>query len=106
MIVKATKKTKKSHGIHFHIPDYAPHIKRLNKIAGQINGIKKMIENKRYCPDILIQTRAACSAIKSLEARILESHLKHCVHGAMNSNDERESAKKIEELISIFKKNL
>lgn len=106
MTVKASKRKKTAKGSHHHMPDHTPLIKRLNKISGQINGVKKMIEDNRYCPDILMQTRAARSAIKSLESVVLESHLKHCVHGAINSHDEKESSRKIEELISIFKKDL
>ena len=48
-------------------PDHSTDIKRLNRIVGQIEGIKKMIEDKRYCQDILTQTKAASSALKSLE---------------------------------------
>lgn len=86
--------------------DHTKDIKRLNRIIGQLEGIKKMITEKRYCPDILIQTRAAKSAIKSLEASILEKHLDHCVTSAFASNKKGASKEKIEEIINIFKKNL
>jgi DNA-binding FrmR family transcriptional regulator len=95
-------KTPSSH----HGADHSLQIKRLNKIGGQIQGIRKMIEEKRYCPDILMQTRAVCSAIRSLEASILESHLRHCVQGALAAKEEKASYDKIEELMDIFKKNL
>ena len=54
-------------------------IKRLNIISGQIDGIKKMIEEDRYCKDILIQIVAVKNAINSLGNQVLERHLKTCV---------------------------
>ena len=54
-------------------------ISRLNRIEGQIRGISKMIEDDRYCGDILIQLSAVNSSIKSLSIKMLEKHLKHCV---------------------------
>lgn len=65
-----------------------------------------MIEGNEYCPDILTQTNAARSAIKSLEASILETHLGHCVKDAFTSSNKREANKKIEELMNLFKRGL
>lgn len=84
-------------------PCHAAEIKRLNRISGQVDGIKKMIDDRRYCPDILIQIKAACSAMKSLETAILETHLKHCVKRAMESRDDADMDKKIGELMKIFR---
>ena len=77
---------------------------RLNRISGQVAGVKKMIEEHRHCPDILTQLRAIRSAVKGLEASILERHLAHCVAQAITSGDEENAAKKIEELKEIFKR--
>lgn len=87
-------------------PDHSADIKRLNRIVGQLEGIKKMIQEKRYCTDILTQTKAATSALKSLEATILERHLNHCVSSAIESKNKNESQKKIEELLDLFLKRL
>ena len=54
-------------------------ITRLNRIEGQIRGITKMIDDDRYCGDILIQLSAVSNSIKSLSIKMLEKHLKHCV---------------------------
>lgn len=89
-----------------HNPDHRKQISRLNRIIGQLNAVKRMIEENKYCPDILNQTSAARSAIKSLEATILESHLSHCVKDAFNSKNSREVNKKIEELIDLFRKGI
>ena len=86
-------------------PAHASEIKRLNRIIGQLEGVKRMIEERRYCPDILVQTRAATSAIRALESAILSGHLKHCVHHAMNSKSPSDAAAKIKELVELFGKH-
>ena len=73
---------------------------RLNRISGQINGIKKMIENDAYCNDVLIQLKAAQSSIRSLSNHILENHLYNCVTRDLE-NGELDT---INELISLFKR--
>jgi CsoR family transcriptional regulator, copper-sensing transcriptional repressor len=83
-------------------PDHSDQLKRLARIRGQIDGVARMIEENRYCVDILAQTAAARAAIKSLEAAILEKHMAHCVRDAMTSGGDAD--KKIEELIAMFKK--
>lgn len=80
--------------------DHSKEIPRLNRIIGQIEGIKKMIESRRYCPDILTQMRAVRSAIRSVEANILQDHLQSCVMESLDSPDVRQ--KKIEEIKEIF----
>ena len=87
---------------HQH-PDHKKQISRLNRISGQLAGIKKMIEGQRYCPDILRQLRAARSAIRSLENNILETHLTNCVVDAFSSTNKQEKNKKIAELTELFK---
>ena len=73
---------------------------RLNRISGQISGIKKMIENDAYCNDVLIQLKAAQSSIQSLSNHILENHLYNCVTRDLE-NGEFDT---IDELISLFKR--
>ena len=65
-----------------------------------------MIEEGRYCPDILVQTKAVSAALRSLECAILEKHLKHCVHSAMASNNSTEIEEKTKELLDIFQKRM
>lgn len=85
-------------------PDHSNTLPNLNRIGGQIEGIKKMIEERRYCPDILVQLRAVRSAISSIEANMLETHLSACVKDAFNSENEKEITKKIAELKDLFKR--
>ncbi|MCK4978852.1 MAG: metal-sensitive transcriptional regulator [Candidatus Delongbacteria bacterium] len=77
-------------------------INRLNKIEGQVRGIKKMIEDHRYCIDILTQTKAIRSAIVKVEEKILENHLNTCVRSSFKSNNERDIEDKIGEIIKII----
>lgn len=86
-------------------PDHTKKITRLNKIKGQIEGVTRMIEEKRYCPEILNQLRAVRSAVKSLEGQILQSHLQSCVTDAFKSNNESEREIKIKELTNLFLKS-
>ena len=94
------------HGPTKDNPDHRKQIARLNRIIGQLNGVKKMIEDNEYCPDILTQTNAARSAIKSLEAAILEDHLGHCVKEAFQSSNSNKVNQKIDELVTLFKRGI
>ncbi|AEP10055.1 metal-sensitive transcriptional regulator [Micavibrio aeruginosavorus] len=90
-----------------HPHEHAAHtdqIPRLNRIAGQVEGVKKMITEERYCPDIITQLRAIRAAIKTIEANILERHLHSCVAGTIASGDKDEAATMIEEIKDLFKR--
>ena len=82
-------------------PDHSAELKRINRIQGQLEGVKRMINEGVYCPEILIQTKAISSAVRSLETALLEGHMNHCLMEAAG-NEENLSAK-IEELKQIFK---
>jgi len=86
--------------------DHARELARIKRIRGQLEGVQKMIEEGRYCPDILSQTRAISSAIRSLEVALLENHLNHCVKKAFGSKDGVEREDKIRELLELFAKRL
>jgi CsoR family transcriptional regulator, copper-sensing transcriptional repressor len=75
-------------------------VKRLHRIEGQVRGIERMVEDDRYCIDILTQISAVATALDSLAFQILDSHVQHCVAGALTSGDPDEAAKKSEELLA------
>lgn len=75
-------------------------IKRINIIIGQLNGISKMIQEDRYCQDILIQLSASEGSINSLSSEILDKHLHSCVVDAIKQGDE----KVLDEINDLFKK--
>lgn len=85
-------------------PDHGAEIAKLNRVSGQVEGIKKMIAERRYCPDILTQLRAARSALKTIEANVLEAHLNACVSDAMETGDQTKIENKINEIKEIFKR--
>ncbi len=88
-------------------PDHSSEIKRLKRIQGQLEGIERMILERRYCIDILNQTKAVTSAIHSLESALLEKHLRHCVRESFSlQNSDEEMELKIREIMEIFKKRL
>lgn len=79
-------------------------LNRLNRIAGQVKGVAKMVEEDRYCIDILTQTQAIRAALSKVEAELLRDHIGHCVHGAFTSGDAGEQQKKTDELIELLQR--
>lgn len=77
---------------------------RLSRVEGQIRGISKMIEERRYCVDILTQIKAVKSAVSSIEQKILEQHFHHCVHQAMTSKNKSEVSEMLDEIMTLLKK--
>ncbi|MGR8948533.1 MAG: metal-sensitive transcriptional regulator [Gammaproteobacteria bacterium] len=79
-------------------------IKRLSRIEGQVRGIAKMIDDERYCIDILQQMQAIKSAFAKVEDAILKDHTATCVETAIASGDEKEQRKKFSELVDLLGK--
>jgi DNA-binding FrmR family transcriptional regulator len=75
-------------------------IERLHRIEGQVRGIERMLEDDRYCVDILTQLGAVSRAVESLAFEILDDHVNHCVTGAIASGNEGEATAKAEELLA------
>jgi DNA-binding FrmR family transcriptional regulator len=75
--------------------------KRLNRIEGQVRGLARMVEEDRYCIDIVTQIAATRAALRRLEEQILKDHVGHCVEHAINSNNKAEQRRKIEELMAV-----
>ncbi|MFO1238190.1 MAG: metal-sensitive transcriptional regulator [Alphaproteobacteria bacterium] len=74
----------------------------LKRVEGQVRGIAKMVEDGRYCIDIVTQIAAARAALSRVEADLLRGHIGHCVHRAMKSGDAAEQARVAEELVQAF----
>lgn len=79
-------------------------INRLKRSEGQIRGIIKMLEDGRYCIDILNQMQAVKAAIARAESEILKDHAATCVETAIKSGDEKEQREKVSELVDLFDK--
>ena len=82
---------------------YADHkdalVKRLHRIEGQVRGIERMVEEDRYCIDILTQIAAVNTALESLAFQLLDDHVKHCVTDALQSGDPGQAREKSQELL-------
>jgi len=77
-------------------------LNRLNRIEGQVRGVARMVEEDRYCIDILTQMRALKAALAKVESELLRTHLEHCVAGAMTGDDPAERRRKADELIELL----
>lgn len=87
-------------------PCYESQLPGLNRIEGQIKGIKKMIENRRYCVDILTQLKAVKAALHKVEQEVLKTHMEHCLMHAVASKDERAIQEKLDELMKLLVKRI
>lgn len=79
------------------------HLKRLARIKGQVEGIERMMQEGRYCTDILQQIKSVGSAVKGLECSVLEGHLRGCVRKAFDAKNPFEAEEKINELIELIR---
>ncbi|MBI5124496.1 MAG: metal-sensitive transcriptional regulator [Candidatus Omnitrophica bacterium] len=81
--------------------DHSDSLGYLKKIEGQIRGVQKMIEEERYCIDILTQLHSVVGAILSVEDKILKKHLEHCVVSALKARSRKDVEAKIEEIVKL-----
>jgi DNA-binding FrmR family transcriptional regulator len=84
---------------HGYAADKAALVKRLHRIEGQVRGIERMVEEDRYCIDVLTQIGAVSTALESLAFKILDDHVNHCVAGAMASGDTEVASEQSRELL-------
>jgi DNA-binding FrmR family transcriptional regulator len=87
---------------------YTPHkeqlLKRLARVEGQVRGISRMIEDDRYCIDILTQLGAVSTALEAVALKVLEEHVQHCVAGALASGDPDAAEEKSRELLEAVQR--
>jgi len=76
--------------------------KRLGRIEGQVRGLSKMVEEDRYCIDIVTQISAVRAALRRVEEEVLRDHVAHCVEHAINSGNKADQRAKIAELIAVI----
>ena len=84
--------------------DKAALTKRLHRIEGQVRGIERMVDDDRYCIDILTQISAVNTALESLAFKLLDDHVNHCVADALASGDADEAAAKSKELLQAVQR--
>ncbi len=78
-------------------------IKRLHRIEGQVRGVERMVEDERYCIDILTQISAINTALESLGLELLDGHVTHCVTDAIRSGNQKEATAKTDELLQAVR---
>lgn len=78
---------------------------RLKRIEGQVRGISRMLEEDRYCIDVLTQLQAARAALVKVETQMLKDHLGHCIEDAIVSGNANEQRKKASELIELLERS-
>jgi DNA-binding FrmR family transcriptional regulator len=79
--------------------------KRLGRIEGQVRGISKMLEEGRYCIDIVTQISAVRAALRRVEEEVLKDHVAHCVEHAITSGDKADQRQKIAELMDVIQRS-
>lgn len=102
--VRTKKTSSKSQAVSHQLGhDHSSELKRLSRIKGQVEGVERMILDKRYCPEIVNQIKAIRSALKSLEANVIEGHMRSCVNQAIKSRDPIVVQEKLDEIVSLMK---
>ncbi len=76
--------------------------KRLSRIEGQVRGLSRMVEEERYCIDIVTQISAVRAALRRVEEEVLKDHVSHCIEHAIASGDKVDQRKKITELMAVI----
>ena len=77
-------------------------LRRLKRIEGQVRGLARMVEDDRYCIDIVTQIGAVRAALRKVEEEVLRDHVAHCVEGAIASGNKGQQRRKIIELMNVF----
>jgi DNA-binding FrmR family transcriptional regulator len=79
-------------------------VRRLRRIEGQVRGLQRMVEERRYCVDILTQIEAVSAALARVQDSVLESHLNLCVAESLEGGDRQARREKIDEVVTLLKK--
>ena len=85
-------------------PSHQDEIVRLRRIEGQVRGVQKMIEDRRYCIDILTQIGSIAGALRKVEENILSRHLRSCVRESLGGTDRADQSRKIDEIVTVLAK--
>ena len=83
-------------------PNHEEQLNRLSKIEGQLRGVRRMIEDRRYCIDIISQIKAINAALKQVRMGVLEKHIHHCVADSLNSRKPELFEEKVTEIIDVL----
>ena len=87
-----------------YVPQKADLQKRLARIEGQVRGVARMVEDERYCIDVLTQLAAVQTALEAVGLKVLDEHVRHCVARALASGDSAEAEAKADELLAAVQR--
>ncbi len=77
-------------------------VKRLNRIEGQVRGLVRMVDEDRYCIEVITQVAAVRAALRKVEEEVLRDHVAHCIDHAIASGDAKDQRRKVAELIEVL----
>ncbi|MBX9840364.1 MAG: metal-sensitive transcriptional regulator [Xanthobacteraceae bacterium] len=80
-------------------------LKRLQRIEGQVRGLSRMVEEDRYCIDVVTQLSAARAALRAVEEEVLRDHAGHCIEHAIASGNKAEQRRKVAELMDVLSRS-
>jgi DNA-binding FrmR family transcriptional regulator len=98
------KRTRKAAGVDMELK--AANLNRLKRIEGQVRGLQKMVEDDRYCADILVQVASVQEALRGVGRNLMKNHLQHCAMKAIRSGKPTETAAMYDELLELVYKHL
>lgn len=87
-----------------HGPAKTSCLKRLKRIEGQVRGLARMVEDDRYCIDVVTQISAVRAALRRVEEEVLRDHVAHCVEGAIASGNKADQRQKVAELMDVLER--
>ncbi len=98
------KQTRRAAGVDADLK--VANLNRLKRIEGQVRGLQKMVENDRYCADILVQVASVQEALRGVGRNLMKNHLQHCATKAIASGKPKEAAAMYDELLELVYKHL
>jgi CsoR family transcriptional regulator, copper-sensing transcriptional repressor len=96
--------TTPTHAVHLPADTKDALAKRLRRIEGQVRGLQKMVDEQRYCADVLVQIASVQEALRGVGRMLLQNHLTHCTTSAMRSGDPAEAERVVAELVELWGK--
>src|SRR3954470_3377984 len=100
--ISGAKKDHARHAVAVDAGTKASNLVRLRRIEGQVRGLQKMVEEDRYCPDILMQLSSVQEALRAVGRELMRNHLKHCAPQAIRSGDGEAAEATYDELIELI----
>ena len=99
------KKITAAHAVKVEPDLKAANLRRLKRIEGQVRGLQKMVEEDRYCPDVMVQLASVHEALRAVGQNLMRNHLQHCATDAIRSGDQDRAKSTYDELVNLIYKH-